>query len=103
VGWAKRARKQLREDGQAVIKPRGNSMDPIIRAGATVTLKPANPTSLKKGDVVFVKVKGRDYLHLIKALRRNQALIGNNKGGINGWASLNSVYGLAVEINNPES
>ena len=55
---------------------------------------------LKVGDIVLVKVKGRVYLHLIKALRGDQYLIGNNKGRINGWVSRQAIYGKAVLIKN---
>jgi len=30
-------------------------------------------------------VKGSDYLHLIKAVNQGRFLIGNNRGGTNGW------------------
>jgi len=75
-------------------------MDPLIVSGARVTLEPVDPDTVKKGDIVLVRVKGRTYLHLVKARRGKQVLIGNNKGHINGWASPDSVYGIVTEIDN---
>lgn len=37
------------------------------------------------GDIVFCKVKGRYYTHLVKAKGDRGVLIGNNHGRINGW------------------
>jgi len=76
-------------------------MDPKVKSGAKVTLVPiTDPEKIKVGDVVLVTVKGRDFLHLIKARRGPQFLIGNNKGGTNGWVGPNALYGLATVIDN---
>lgn len=100
MSWAKHAKKALREGQTATVRPRGHSMDPKVKDGALVTLRPVgeDPITAKVGDVVLVKVKGRDYLHLIKAKRGNQFLIGNNRGRINGWVHSAAVYGVATEI-----
>ena len=45
-----------------------------------------------------VKVKGNVYLHLIKAINDKRFLIGNNRGGINGWVGANGIYGIATQI-----
>jgi hypothetical protein len=47
---------------------------------------------------VLVRVHGADYLHLIKAIDRSRFLIGNNRGGINGWVGPNAIYGIAIKI-----
>jgi hypothetical protein len=47
-------------------------------------------------DVVFCKVKGHFYTHLVKGKGLKGLLIGNNKGGINGWTK--QVYGKVIEI-----
>jgi hypothetical protein len=78
-------------------------MDPKVKDGATVVLDPLDTDAalnVKVGDVVLVRVKGRDYLHLVQARRGKQVLIGNNKGGTNGWVGPNALYGIAVEIDN---
>ena len=66
--------------------------------GATVTLEPCDPAKLKVGDIVLVRVRGRDYLHLIKAVDKHRFLIGNNRGGINGWVGQNCIFGIATKV-----
>jgi hypothetical protein len=102
VSWAKRAKKDLASGKRTVIKPKGNSMEPIVVSGATVTLDPIkDPKAVKKGDVVLCKVRGSDYLHLVHATRYGtQWLIGNNKGRTNGWVGAHAIYGKAVKIDN---
>jgi len=105
MSWAKYAKESLAAGERCQVKPRGNSMQPKVVSGATVTLAPvADPDQLKAGDIVLVTVRGRDYLHLIKAVRQEgdkfRFLIGNNRGGTNGWVGGNAVHGLAVEIDN---
>lgn len=54
---------------------------------ALVTLEPRDPATLDVGDIVLVRVPGRDYLHLIKAIDQGRFLIGNIRGGIYGKAT----------------
>jgi hypothetical protein len=63
-----------------------------------VTLEPCNSEDLVVGDIVLVRVHGNDYLHLIKAINQGRFLIGNNRGGTNGWVGANSIYGIATKI-----
>jgi len=79
-------------------KEGGNSMVPIIKSKQPVTIKPVDTSLLEKGDVVLVKVRGNIYTHKVTALREGQAQIGNNKGGINGWTSLDNVFGIVTEV-----
>lgn len=69
--------------------------------GDVVTLEPSDTTKLKVGDVVLVHARGRDYLHLIKARDGDRFLIGNNRGGTNGWVGGNAIYGKAIRIERP--
>jgi hypothetical protein len=49
------------------------------------------------GDIVYCKVKGRVFTHLVKAKSPEKGcLIGNNKGGINGWTR--NIYGKVIEV-----
>ncbi|HKQ79031.1 MAG TPA: hypothetical protein VJ810_35360 [Blastocatellia bacterium] len=47
---------------------------------------------------MLCKVKGHEYLHLVKAIQGHRFQIGNNKGLINGWITSNSIYGKCVSI-----
>jgi hypothetical protein len=67
-----------------------------VNDGDLVTLAPCDPTQLVVGDIVLVQVHGTDYLHLIKAINQERYLIGNNRGGTNGWVGKNAIYGKAV-------
>jgi len=101
MSWAKFAIEALQQGKTAQIKPRGHSMRGKVNDGEHVTLEPCNPEALKPDDIVLVRVKGRVYLHLIKAVNQGRFLIGNNRGGVNGWVSANSVYGIATKIESP--
>lgn len=98
MSWADRAIKLLADGKEAVIKPHGNSMKPKVESGATVTLEPVTTDDVEVGDIVLCRVKGNVYLHLVKAKQGNRVLIGNNRGGTNGWTK--AVYGRATEIDN---
>ncbi|MBA3726024.1 MAG: hypothetical protein H0W86_06130 [Armatimonadetes bacterium] len=54
--------------------------------------------TLRVDDIVLVRVKGGDFLHLIKAVDGERVLIGNNSCGLNGWVGKGSVYGKAISI-----
>ena len=69
-----------------------------VNDGDLVTLDPCIIADLKPGDVVLVRVKGNIYLQLIKARDGDRFLIGNNRGGINGWVGPNALYGVATKI-----
>jgi SOS-response transcriptional repressor LexA len=69
-----------------------------VNSGDLVTLEPCDPADLQAGDIVLVRVKGNVYLHLIKAINQGRFLIGNNRGGINGWVGPNSIYGKATKV-----
>jgi len=104
MSWAKQAIEDLANGANSVaVRPRGNSMHPKVKSGARVVVRPiADYGALEKGDIVLVTVKGRTYLHLIKGKRNShgklQFLIGNNKGGINGWTNASNVHGITAEI-----
>lgn len=98
MGWADAAIEKLQKGEEAQIRPRGNSMAGKVESGQLVTLKPFDTLQYVVGDVVLVKVKGRVYLHLIKAIAGGRFLIGNNKGHDNGWTGTSNVYGKAVSI-----
>jgi hypothetical protein len=54
-------------------KEAGNSMLPLIKSSQPVTLEPViDSTVLSVGDIVFCKVKGNYYTHLISAVKDDQ-------------------------------
>lgn len=78
------------------IRPKGKSMKGRVEDGQEVLVRPVVPATLKPGDVVLCRVKGSDYLHLVKEISWDgMFLIGNNKGGINGWIRASAIYGRA--------
>jgi len=91
----------LKNGNNVSFRPKGNSMQPKIESGNLVTVSP-DTSSLSEGDIVFCKVKGNHYVHLVKSEKiegdKKMLLIGNNKGGINGWVSQNSIFGKVIEI-----
>ena len=76
---------------------KGNSMVPLIKSGQKHILAPVKIRDVKKGDIVYCKVKGNFYTHLVKAVDEQKGcLIGNNRGKINGWTR--AVHGIVIEI-----
>jgi hypothetical protein len=98
LSWADFAKETLRRGETVKIRPRGHSMKGKVNDGDVVTVQPCKPGELSVGDVVLVRVHGRDYLHLIKAIDGERFLIGNNRGGTNGWIGSNGLYGKAIKI-----
>lgn len=98
MNWATFAIQKLQQGQQAQVRPRGHSMSGKVNDGDLVMLHPCSPDQLKVGDIVLVQVKGNVYLHLIKAIDRKRFLIGNNRGGINGWVGPHAIYGRAGQI-----
>lgn len=96
MSWALRAIEALNRGEEVQIRPRGNSMKGKIESGNLVTLVPWPREQLEVGDVVLARVNGNDYLHLIKAKDGGRFLIGNNKGGTNGWTR--AVFGKCVRV-----
>ncbi len=93
MNWAQRAIDDLRDGKETVVIPHGNSMKGLVKSGERVELKPVTE-DLKPGDIVLVRVKGNVYLHLVKAVQGDRFLIGNNRGGINGWVGSSAIYGI---------
>jgi SOS-response transcriptional repressor LexA len=98
MNWATFAIQKLREGQPAQVRPRGHSMVGKVNDGDLVKLHPCTPDQLQVGDIVLVQVKGRVYLHLIKAIDQKRFLIGNNRGRINGWVGPHAIYGRAVSV-----
>ena len=68
-----------------------------IRSGQLITMAPALFSDIRVDDIVFCRVKGNFYVHLVKAIGQDGRLqIGNNHGHINGWTK--AVYGKVVRV-----
>ena len=102
MGWAARYIENLNNGKNVTFRPRGNSMQGKIESGQLCTVTPITEHNiLSVGDIVLCKVKGNEFLHIIKAIRStSQYLIGNNKGGTNGWISKTAIYGKLISVEN---
>lgn len=76
----------------------GNSMVPLIKSRQEHKIEPISSwEDCNVDDIVYCKVKGNYYTHLVKAKDDTKGLlIGNNKGGINGWTK--QVYGRVIGL-----
>ena len=85
-------------NGETIVsKEPGISMLPILRSKQAVILQPIDWEDCKSGDIVFCKVRGNCFTHLVKGKNAKRGLlIGNNQGHLNGWTK--KVYGKVIEI-----
>lgn len=80
-----------------VTSEKGNSMVPLIYSGQEHKLAPTTLDEVEVGDIVYCKVHGRFFTHLVKAKNQDKGVqIGNNKGHINGWTK--QVFGKVIEV-----
>lgn len=98
MGWATFHIARLKEGETIQCRPRGHSMKGKISSGQLCTIEPVDASTLKVGDIVLCKVRGTEYLHLIKAIQGPRFQIGNNRGHVNGWISAGSIYGKCVQV-----
>ncbi len=88
---------KLRAGETIISKEPGNSMLPILKSRQPVRIAPMTWEEAKPDDIVYCRVKGNYYTHLVKATDpKRGCLICNNKGRINGWTK--NVFGKVVEI-----
>jgi len=45
-----------------------------------------------------MKINGKQYLHLVKAIQGNDIKSGTIEAGINGWVSENSIFGKCMRV-----
>jgi hypothetical protein len=102
MSWAKFAIEKLQAGETTQIRPKGHSMTGKVNHLDLVTLEPCEIDNLEIGSIVLVRVKGNVYLHLVKAIKQvgdqKRFLIGNNRGGTNGWVNGKAIYGIATQI-----
>src|SRR3954465_14171681 len=98
MGWSTHDIPGPQGGGAVGFRPRGDSMSGRIESGQLCTVAPVDPADLAVGDIVLCKVRGAQYLHLIKAIRGGRFKIGNNRGRINGWIAAASIYGKCIRV-----
>jgi hypothetical protein len=69
-----------------------------INSGQLCTVEPVEATKLEGGAVVLCRVGRSEYLHLVNAIDGDRFLIGNNRGGINGWVGSRSIFGRCTRV-----
>ena len=98
MGWASGWIERLLRGETVSFRPRGSSMVGRIESGQLCTVEPVDPATLEVGAVVLCRVKGKEFLHLIKAIDGGRFLIGNNRGGTNGWVTGPAIFGRCVRV-----
>ena len=68
--------------GETIVsREAGNSMLPILKSRQAVRLAPITWEACEVGDIVYCKVRGNVYTHLVKGKNDKRGLlIGNNHG-----------------------
>lgn len=88
---------KLQAGENIITSEKGNSMVPLIHSGQKHELTPATWESVEVGDIVYCKVHGRMFTHLVKAKNNDKGCqIGNNHGHINGWTK--QVFGKVINV-----
>lgn len=96
--WATSYIALLRTGKTVSFRPRGGSMSPRIESGQLCTVAPVTTDSLAVGDIVLCEVGRTQYLHFIKGIEAGRYLIGNNRGGLNGWIDGRAIFGRLTEV-----
>lgn len=73
-----------------------------IESGQLVTLAPIASQTVAVGDVVLVRWKGNDLLHLVKAIDDSRHLIGNNLDKIDGWVPAEALCAKVIAVEDQE-
>jgi hypothetical protein len=98
MGWATHYIQKLQAGETVSFRPRGSSMKGKIESGQLCTVVPVDCSTLSVGDIVLCKVRGNEYLHLVKAVSGGRFQIGNNRGLVNGWIGANAIFGRCIRI-----
>ena len=98
MSWVSEALQELSAGRTARVRPRGGSMRGRIESGDLVTIAPVAAAAVRVDDAVLVQWGRNWLLHLVKEVRGDQYLIGNNVGKINGWVPGTAIVGKVVEV-----
>jgi hypothetical protein len=88
MGWASAAIEQLMRGETVHVRPRGHSMTGRVNDGDKVTVMPLGTRDPDVGDVVLVRCRGHEYLHLVKARQGDRFLS----------ATTPAIFGVATQI-----
>lgn len=101
MSWANLHIEKLQNGEIVQFRPSGNSMSGLVENKQLCTVEPVS-SEPKVGDIVLCKVKGNQYLHLVKEVKieneNTKFQIGNNKGSINGWIGISSIFGKLTGV-----
>ena len=98
MSWATPYILALKEQEEVEFRPRGSSMEPLVKDNQLVRVqRVTDETIIENGSIVLCVVNGRQYLHLVKAVNADRYLIGNNRGGLNGWTNRKHIFGVLVK------
>jgi len=105
MSWYKTALSRLAAGKKVVIVNRGASLRGLVEDGQLVIVEPVITRSVCIGEIVLARIrKGRFVMHLVKDIKDSlRYLIGNNIGGLDGWVSVDAVYGRICKILNEPS
>ena len=79
------------------------SMRAAIKHGQTLTMSPiGDPAEIQAGDLVLVRWHQGDIFHIVGEIQREQFLIVNSLGKVNGWVSATEILGRITKIIEPE-
>jgi hypothetical protein len=99
MGWADSHIARLALGETVQFRPRGHSMTGKVNDGQLCTVAPlVGDHVIAVDDIVLCRVKGSQYLHLVKALQGERVQIGNNRGGINGWITRRQIFGRLIAV-----
>lgn len=99
MGWATPYIEALWSGRSVQFRPVGRSMSGRIESGQLCFVEPIAPDAEIAVDWIVLCTVGRSqYLHLVKDVRKGQFLIGNNRGGLNGWVGRESIHGRCTRI-----
>ena len=90
---------RLRAGEEVSFREGGNSMTPRIKSREKCTYSPVNSIEdIAVGDAVFCRVGGSYFTHMVTAIRGEQVQISNNHGHVNGWTSIQNVFGKVIKV-----
>lgn len=74
-----------------------------IESGRLCTVAPIDPARLAVGDIVLCRVRGNDYLHIVKAIQGNRYQLGTIEvSSTDGWDRILSLASASVLKTEPK-